>query len=158
MDIDISTMINRKLKILQSDLNKIALSKLPTVLKETMQQSIKESIYDKPSSWDRTWSFFNSVDSNTKINGNIISVSVFSNSSKMNPSHYSVVGSESYGLSAGDVVDNYMNSWLANGHGGLWDYSPLHNYVDFTYSMLISNKIHVKTVKNSLKQYGYTII
>lgn len=157
MDIQISKLIDKKIKILKKDLNNIGKNQVKNAVETTMKKSIKESIYDKPSSYDRTWFFYDSVDSNVTTNNDGASISVFTNPEKMNNSHYSVAGSKRYGLNPNDNVDEYISEWLAYGHGGLWDYSPLHNYIEFTYRLLQTNKTHVKATKKALKEYGYNV-
>lgn len=157
MDNDIVALVNKKSNKLMNDLKSIARNNLSKTLEFEMQKSIKQSIYDKPSSYDRTWSFYDSVNSNIITNDNKISISVFTDPNKMRYNHYAIADSPSYGLSAGDSVDDYISEWLAYGHEGLWAYSPIHNYIDFMYDMLKSNKTHVIQTKNALKGCGYTV-
>lgn len=150
MSNDIMKLIDKKMRLVESDLEKISETAMVDLVEDELQGSIAKNLYGRPESdvYDRTGATFQSVKgSSNKVKDTII-ITAITDLNNTLPRHSSWVKTNT------TTVDDFLDEWLEYGHGGLASYEGNLMFEDAQQNV---NRKGKKLLKSKLTSLGYKV-
>lgn len=150
MSNDIMKLIDKKMKLIESDLEKISETSIVDLVEDELQSSIAKNLYGRPESdfYDRTGATFQSVKGSSNKSKDATIITAIADLNNTIQRHASWVKSNTTN------VDDFLDEWLEYGHGGLASYEGNLMFEDAQQNI---NRKGKRLLKSKLKSLGYKV-